>query len=164
MASACHAAQSAGARRILLVSAHSGAGKTNLARCILRHANVVTDEPFQVQPFGTPWLPPEDARGYVWIDGLALLEGEGAAALKPSIRASFDAVLLVARGMVTTRAQVADCADQLRTLGMHVLGGVWNEFECPPRAETLRIVKAGLRKWPPRFPPGVFNQQVRRSS
>lgn len=164
VARAFHAAQSADARRILLVSAHAGDGKTHFAGCIQRHASVVTDEPFQVQSFAT-FRPQGDVEsGYVWVDGVALLEGEGAAALTPAVRASFDGALLVARGMVTTRAEVADCAEQLRILGMPMLGGVWNEIECPSPAEALHNIKAGLRTWPPQLPPGVIARQFRRSS
>ncbi len=164
------AAQSANAHRILLVSAHSGDGKTHFARCIQRHASAVTNETSMVQSFTAPLskaeLEPtaEPAHGYVWVDGLALLEGEGAAALTPSVRANFDGALLIARGMTTTRAQVAACADQLRVLGLPMLGGVWNELECPSPAETLRRIKAGLRTWPPQLPPGVITRQLRRSS
>jgi hypothetical protein len=163
VARAFHAADSADARRILLVSARSGDGKTHFAQCILRHASVVTDAPYQVKAFATRDPREESNHGYVWVDGVALLEGEGPAALTPSVRSSIDGALLVVRGMVTTRAQVADCADRLSALGVRVLGGVWNEFDCPPPAETLRIIKAGLWTWPPRFPPGVFTRQIGRS-
>lgn len=164
VARAFQVAQSADARRILLVSAHSGDGKSHFARCIQRHAGVVTDEPFEVASFTTLRPQQEIDYGYLWVDGVSLLEGEGAAALTPAVRASFDGALLVARGMVTTRAEVADCGDQLRILGMRLLGGVWNELECPSPAETLHSIKAGLRTWPPRFPPGVIARQFRRSS
>lgn len=167
MASAFHTAQAASARCILLVSARSGDGKTHFSRCLQRHADVVTDEPFQVLPFSvtSTWSEPVHRdSGYLWVDGVSLLEGEGAAVLTPVVRASFDGALLVARGMVTTRAQVAECASQLRTLDMPVLGGVWNSLECPGPAETIHAFKAGLRTWPPRLPPGVFARQIRRSS
>lgn len=169
VARAFRAAESADARRILLVSAHSGDGKSHFAGCIARHADAVTEKPVQVHSFAMPRLEAEGNHGhvhhgYVWVDGLALLEGEGPALLTPSVRAYFDGALLIARGMVTTRAQVADCADRLRNLGVRVLGGVLNEFHCPPPAEALRVIKAGLWTWPPRFPPGVFTLQIRRSS
>lgn len=164
VAQAFHAAQAADARRILLVSAHTGDGKSHFARCIKQHASVVTDEPFQVQTFAT--LRPQEAleHGYVWVDGVALLEGEGAAVLTPAVRASFDGALLIARGMVTTRADLNECADRLRILDMPVLGGVWNAVDCPPPAETIRAFREGLRTWPPRLPPGVLARQFRRSS
>jgi len=169
VARAFHAAESADVKRILLVSARSGDGKSHFAHCILRHASVVTDAPVQVRTFKIPELQAESGHGhvhngYVWVDGVALLEGEGPSALIPCVRAYFDGALIVVRGMVTTREQVADCADQLRILGVRVLGGVWNEFHCPPPAETLRAIKAGLWTWPPRFPPGVFTRQIHRSS
>ena len=161
VARAFNAAQAADARRILLVSAHLGDGKTHFARCVQRHASAVTDEPFEIEPFGPPRPRSESSNGYVWVDGVALLEGDGAAVLAPAVRASVDGALLVARGMVTTRAEVADCAAQLRTLGMRVLGGIWNDFDCPPPAETLRTIRTGLRTWPPQLPPGVFTRQFR---
>lgn len=161
VARAFNAAQAADARRILLVSAHTGDGKTHFARCIQRHASAVTDQPFEIQPFGPPRPHADASNGYVWVDGVALLEGDGAAVLAPAVRASVDGALLVARGMVTTRAEVADCAAQLRTLGMRVLGGIWNNSDCPPPAETLRTIRAGLRTWPPQLPPGVFTRQFR---
>lgn len=164
VARALHAAQSVNARRILLVSPHSGDGKSHFARCLQEHASVVTGEPLQVLSFTT--LQPQEQmdHGYVWVDGVALLEGEGAAVLTPAVRSSFDGALLVARGMGTTRAEVAECAEQLRILGMQLIGGVWNELECPTPAETFRAIKAGLREWPPQLPPGVITRQLRRSS
>lgn len=164
MAGAFHAASLANARRILLVSARSGDGKTQFARCILRHASAVTDLPVRVKTIAMVDPHTESNHGYVWVDGLALLEGEGPAALTPAVRAYLDGALLVARGMLTTRAEVADCADQLRNLGVPVLGGVWNEFDCPPVAEALHNVRAGLWSWPPRFPPRVSARHFRRSS
>jgi len=161
VARAFDVAQAAGARRILLVSARTGDGKSHFARCVQRHASAVTDEPFEVWPFGPPQARAESSAGYVWVDGVALLEGDGAAVLAPAVRASVDGALLVARGMVTTRAEVADCAALLRTLGMRVLGGIWNDSDCPPPAETLRTIRAGLRTWPPQLPPGVFTRQFR---
>ena len=161
VARAFEAAKAANAWRILLVSARTGDGKSYFARCIQRHASAVTDKPFEIQPFGTPRPRPESPTGYVWVDGVALLEGDGAAVLAPAIRASVDGALLVARGMVTTREEVADCASQLRTLGMPVLGGIWNDSDCPPPAETLRTIRAGLRTWPPQLPPGVFARSFR---
>jgi chloramphenicol 3-O-phosphotransferase len=164
VAQAFHTAHAANARRILLVSAHTGDGKSHLAKCIQQHASVVTDEPFQVLSFATLCPQEEIDYGYVWVDGVALLEGEGAAVLTPAVRASFDGVLLIARGMVTTRAELAECADRLRTLDMPVLGGVWNAVDCPPPAEVVRAFREGLRTWPPQLPPGVFARQFRRSS
>jgi len=169
VARAFHAADAADARRILLVSAHSRDGKSHFARCISRHASVVTDAPVQVHAFAMPHLEAEGQHGhvhhgYVWVDGVALLEGEGPAELTPAVRAYFDGALFITRGMVTTRAEVADCADRLRILGMRMLGGVWNEYDCPPVAEAVRIVKAGLFSWPPRFPFGVSTPQIRRPS
>ena len=164
VARAFQTAQAANARRILLASARTGDGKSHLARCIERYASVVTDEPFEVDFFerGSPRANPVD--GYVWIDGVALLEGEGAAALTPSIRASLDGALLVARGMSTTRAELRECADRLRVLGVPVLGGVWNDVACPPPTETALAFANGLRTWPPRLPPGVFVRRFRGSS
>lgn len=164
VARALQTAEAAKARRILLASARTGDGKTHLARCIERYASVVTDEPFEVETFDSPSSRSEQAGGYVWVDGVALLEGEGAAALTPSIRASLDGALLVARGMVTTRAELRECADRLRVLGMPVLGGVWNDVACPPPSETVRAFADGLRTWPPRLPPGVFVRYLRGSS
>lgn len=163
VARAFHMTLSANARRILLVSPLPGDGKTHLAHCILRHANVVTDE--QVRVLALESLPSraETATGYVWVDGVSLLDGAGAAALTPAMRAWFHGALLVVRGMVTTREQVRECAEQLRILGMDVLGGVWNERDCPPPAETLLALQEGLRTWPPRLPPGFFARQFRRS-
>jgi Mrp family chromosome partitioning ATPase len=164
VARAFQSARGANARRILLVSARSGDGKSHFARCIQRHANVVTNEPCEVQSFSPRWPADENGKGYVWVDGVALLEGAGAGVLRPSVRASFHGVLFVARGLVTTRAELAECGERLRTLEMPVLGGIWNSFECPPPAEAVRAFKEGLRTWPPRFPPGVFARQTRRSS
>lgn len=164
MARAFHATRAANARRILLVSALPGEGKTHLAYCILRHAAVATDEEVQVRALESLRPKMETPTGYIWIDGASLLEGEGAAALTPAVRAWFHGALFVARGMVTTRAQVMDCADQLRILGIDVLGGVWNEIDCPPPAETVRSLKKGFLTWPPRLPPGVLARQFRRSS
>jgi hypothetical protein len=164
VARAFQSAESANARRILLVSARSGDGKSHFARCVQRHANVVTDEPCEVQSFSPRGLADENRKGYVWVDGIALLEGAGAGVLTPSVRASFDGALFVARGLVTTRAELAECGERLRVLGMPVLGGIWNSFECPPPAEAVRSVKEGLRTWPPRLPRGVFARQTRRSS
>ncbi|MFW2388172.1 MAG: hypothetical protein ACN4G0_07545, partial [Polyangiales bacterium] len=164
VARALHAAQSADARRILLVSPHTGDGKTHFAGCLQQHASLVTDEPLQVQSFTTLQPQPKLDHGYVWVDGVSLLEGQGAAVLTPAVRSSFDGALLIARGMGTNRAEVAECAEQLRILGMPMIGGVWNELECPTPAETFRTIKAGLRTWPPKFPPGVITRQFRRSS
>jgi len=164
VARAFHSAQDADARRILLVSARSGEGKTHFARCIQRHASVVTDEPCEVQNFSSRWLADESRTGYVWVDGVALLEGAGAGVLTPSVRAPFDGAFFIARGLVTTRAELGECGERLRALDMPVLGGIWNSFECPPPAEAVRALKEGLRRWPPRLPPGVFARQTRRSS
>jgi hypothetical protein len=161
VARAFHAAQTAGARRILLVSAHVGDGKTHFARCIQRHASAVTAEPFEVEAFGPPKPRAERSTGYVWVDGVALLEGDGAAVLAPAVRASVDGALLVARGMVTTRAEVADCSAQLQVLGLQMIGGVWNDSDCVPPAETLRSFREGLLSWPPQLPPGVLPRQFR---
>jgi len=175
VARAFHAAALAGARRILLVSAHSGDGKSRFADCILRHASVITDAPVGVQTLTSAWLQTEEAQlygggqrdpyqhGYVWIDGLALLEGEGPAVLTPALRGSLDGAILVARGMVTTRAQVADCADRLRMLGVPLLGGIWNDLDCPPVAEVLRRITTGRWTWPPRWRTRQPTRQVQRS-
>lgn len=177
VARAFDTADSADARRILLVSAHSGDGKSYFARCLAQHATVVTDAPVRVQSLATAELqagghgrgPSVEGdlvaylNGYVWIDGLALLEGQGPAALTPSVRASIDGALVVVRGMVTTRAEVEDCADRLRSLGVPVLGGVWNESDYPPVAEAVRSIGAGLWSWPPRLPPRMSARQFRRS-
>ncbi len=163
VARAFHDAQAADARRILLVSARTGDGKTYFARCVQRHASVVIDEPCEVQTFSPRWLAEESSHGYVWVDGVALLEGAGAAVLTPSVRSWFDGVVFIARGMVTTRAELTECAERLRNLEMPVLGGIWNSYDCPPPAEAVRAFKEGLRTWPPRFPPGVLARQIRRS-
>lgn len=86
---------------------------------------------------------------------------DGAAVLAPAVRASVDGALLVARGMVTTRAEVADCSAQLQVLGLQMIGGVWNDSDCVPPAETLRSFREGLRSWPPQLPPGVLPRQFR---
>jgi hypothetical protein len=136
VARAFQTAEGAQARRILLASPRTGDGKSHLAECIERYANLV----------------------------MAGLEGEGAAVLTPSIRASLDGALLLARGMVTTRAELRECADRLRVLGMPVLGGVWNDVACPPPMETARDFANGFRTWPPQLPPGVFARRLRGSS
>jgi hypothetical protein len=164
VARAFRTAQDAQARRILLASARTGDGKSHLARCIEQYADVVTDEHFEVAALSSRSSRPEAENGYVWVDGVALLEGEGAAALTPAIRATLDGALLVARGMVTTRAELRECAERLRVLGMPVLGGVWNDVACPPPMETVRAFADGFRTWPPRLPPGVFVRQIRGSS
>jgi len=164
VARAFQTAKAAQARRILLASARTGDGKSHLAGCIERYASVVTDEPFEVETLNSRSPRAEQTKGYVWVDGVALLEGEGAAVLTPSIRASLDGALLVARGMVTTRAELRECADRLRVLGMPVLGGVWNDVACPPPRETVRAFADGLRSWPPRLPPGVFIRHLRGPS
>jgi len=205
VARAFRTAQDAQARRILLASARTGDGKSHLARCIEQYGDVVTDEHFEVAALSsrssrpeaekayvwadgvalregegaaalTPAIRatvaalssrssrPEAEKGYVWVDGVALLEGEGAAALTPAIRATLDGALLVARGMVTTRAELRECAERLRVLGMPVLGGVWNDVACPPPMETVRAFANGFRTWPPRLPPGVFVRQIRGPS
>ena len=170
MARAFRAAEAADASRVLLVSPRSGDGKTHFASCVLRHASVVTDVPFQVKPFEAVDPHAQVAfhlqkyvDGYVWVDGLALLEGRGPLALTPAVRTYFDGVLLVARGMVTTRDEVAQCAEQLGSLGMKVFGAIWNEFDCPPIPEAVQRIKKGLWSWPPRFPAGVYTGPVRRS-
>lgn len=164
VARAFHAVESAGARRVLLVSAYSGDGKTHFAQSIVRHASTVTDEPIEVQNFATAPPQAERLHGYVWVDGVSLLEGQGAAALTPTVRASFDGALFIARGMVTTREEIANCAEELHIRGIPVLGGIWNEFDCPPPAETIRIMKAGLWTWPRPFSRGVVARQTPRSS
>ena len=164
VARAFQAAQAANARRILLASAHAGDGKTHLARCIERHASAVSDAHFEIRAFSAQPSFTDRSDGYVWVDGVALLEAEGAAALTPAVRASLDGALLVARGMVTTRDELRECADRLRVLGMPVLGGVWNEFGCLSPIETLRAFVGGLRTWPPKLPPGVFVREIRSSS
>ena len=164
VARAFRTAQDAQARRILLASARTGDGKSHLARCIEQYGDVVTDEHFEVAALSSRSSRPEAEKGYVWADGVALREGEGAAALTPAIRATLDGALLVARGMVTTRAELRECAERLRVLGMPVLGGVWNDVACPPPMETVRAFANGFRTWPPRLPPGVFVRQIRGSS
>ncbi|MEM7434226.1 MAG: hypothetical protein AAF436_03670 [Myxococcota bacterium] len=173
VARAFHTAQAANARTILLVSARSGDGKTHLAGCIQRQASAVTNEPSEVLSFkamrsalepGAWQASPPVRKGYRWVDGVSLLDGAGTLALTPALRSAFDGALLVARGMETTRADAAYCAKQLGILGIPVLGGVWNSFDCPPPAEAARMFVAGLAKWPPRLPPGVlFRQLFRRS-
>lgn len=164
VARAFQTAEGAQARRILLASPRTGDGKSHLAECIEKYANLVTDEPLEVESFGSWSYRREQPEGYVWVDGVAVLEGEGAAVLTPSIRASLDGALLLARGMVTTRAELRECADRLRVLGMPVLGGVWNDVACPPPMETARDFAKGLRTWPPQLPPGVFARHLRGSS
>lgn len=163
VARAFHAADQAKARRILLVSAHQGDGKSHLARCIARHARSVTDQP--VELLGLEGAEPlsECEQGYVWVDGLALLEGEGACALYPSFRASLDGALFVARGMATTRAELAECSERLEVLGVRLLGGVWNEYDHPPAAEALSEIKNELWKRPLGFLPGFLGRQFRRT-
>ena len=164
VARAHQAAQASNARRILLASPRSGDGKTHLADCIERYASVVSDEHFEIRPLAAqPWRK-EQPDGYVWVDGVALLEAEGAVALTPAVRASLDGALLVARGMLTTREELRECADRLRVLGVPVLGGVWNEFGCPSPVETVRAFVDGLRSWPPKLPPGVFVREMGSSS
>ena len=164
VARAFRTAQDAQARRILLASARTGDGKSHLARCIEQYGDVVTDEHFEVAALSSRSSRPEAEKAYVWADGVALREGEGAAALTPAIRATLDGALLVARGMVTTRAELRECAERLRVLGMPVLGGVWNDVACPPPMETVRAFANGFRTWPPRLPPGVFVRQIRGPS
>lgn len=163
VARAFHAADQAKARRILLVSAHNGDGKSSLARCIARHASSVTDEPVELRELRTSEPLPESDRGYTWVDGLALLEGEGACALFPSFRASLDGALFVARGMATTRAELTECAERLEVLGVRLLGGVWNEQEHPPAAEALSAIKGDFRKRPLGFLPAFLSRQFRRT-
>lgn len=165
VASAFHTVQAANARRILLVSAHAGDGKSRFARCIQRYASVVTDEPCTVVSRSSVRLPQGPMEhGYLWVDGLALLEGEGGAVLSPAVRASLDGAVLIGRGMATTRNELAECAGQLRDLNIPVLGGVWNAVECQTPVEMARAFREGLRQWPPQLPPGVFARQFRRSS
>ena len=165
VARAFHGVQAADARRILLVSPHHGDGKSYFAQCIQENASAVTDEPCAVVSRRSMSLPQEPLeRGYLWVDGVELLEGEGAAVLFPAVRASFDGAVLIARGMVTTRKDVAECAKQLRDLDMPVLGAVWNAVECPSPAEVVRAFRQGLLRWPPQLPPGVLARQFRRSS
>lgn len=144
------AAREADARRILIASAHSGDGKSHLGRCIQHYASLVSDEAIFVRSFSKQQWETRDTDAYVWVDGLALLENEGAAALSPSIRSSLDGAIIVARGMHTTRAQVRECAEALRGVGLPVLGGVWNELSSPSPRESL----AGL----------MFGRFVRSSS
>lgn len=166
VASALHAVKAANARRILLASAHKGDGKSRFARCLQEYASAVTDEPCEVvSRSDVRSFPPEPLeRGYLWVDGVELLEAEGAAVLFPAVRASFDGAVLIARGMVTTRTELAECAKQLRDLDVPVLGGVWNAVDCPAPGEMARAFREGLRKWPPQLPPGVLARQFRRSS
>jgi len=160
VARAFHTAQAANARCILLVSARSGDGKTHFADCIKRQASAVTTEQSEVLTFEAmrdatqpgPWQPGPDRRVFRWIDGVALLDGAGTLALTPALRASFDGALLVARGMVTTRAEAEYCAKQLGILGIPVLGGVWNTFDCPPPSEVIRGFFSGMWRWPRRLP------------
>ena len=155
-------ADQAKARRILLVSAHHGDGKSHLARCIARHASAVTEEPVEFRALQNRDPLPACERGYTWLDGLALLEGEGACVLTPSFRASIDGAVFVARGMATTRAEVAECAERLKVLGVPLLGGVWNERDHPPAAEALSSVKSEISKRAPRFLPAFLTRQIRR--
>jgi hypothetical protein len=164
VARAFQAAEAANARRILLASARTGDGKTHLSRCIERCASAVSEERCEIRDFAERPLGEDRADGYVWVDGVALLEAEGAASLTPSVRASLDGAFLVARGMLTTREELRECADRLRVLGLPVLGGIWNEFGCPSPMETLRGFADGLRRWPPKLPPGVFVREIRSSS
>ena len=167
VARAFHTAQAAGARSILLVSARSGDGKTHFAKCLQRQASAVTAEASEVLSFEAmreaiqpgPWQPGPDLRGYRWVDGISLLDGAGTLALTPTLRASLDGAFLIARGMVTTRAEASYCAKQLDILGIPVLGGVWNTFECPPPGQAIRVFFQGLWKWPPRLPPGSVSRQ-----
>ena len=157
------AADQSNARRVLLASPYEGDGKSHLARCILRHSSVVTEEPSEVLALGAVESS-QDKKGYLWFDGLALLEGEGASALTPSIRASLDGAIVVVRGMATTRDELADCAERLQVLGLPLLGGVWNERDHPPADEVLSDLKSALRKWPSRRRPGFLNRQTRSSA
>ena len=165
VARAFHIVQAANARRILLVSPHDGDGKSRFARCIQEYASAVTEEPCQILSRSSVRVPLEPMeRGYFWVDGVSLLEGEGAAVLFPAVRASFDGAVLIARGMVTTRKELAACAAQLRDLDMPVLGGVWNAIESPTPAQMARAFRQGLLRWPPQLPPGALARQFRRSS
>jgi hypothetical protein len=131
------AARSADARRILIASAHSGDGKSHLGRCIQHYASLVSDEAIFVRSFSKQQWETRDNDAYVWVDGLALLENEGAAKLSPTIRSSLDGAIIVARGMHTTRAQLRECAEALRGVGIPLLGGVWNELSSPSPRESL---------------------------
>ena len=170
VAKAFHACELSKARRIILVSAHSGDGKTYLANCISRHAGFVTERPVRVETLlvvrhlRIEGSGDEDADGFLWVDGLSLLDGEGASALTPGLRDWLDGALLVARGMVTTRREVADCADRLRMLGVPVLGGVWNDVDCPTVAEALRRAKRRFSIRRPRLADATQRQEVPRSS
>lgn len=166
VARAFQAADQIDARRIVLVSAYRGEGKTHLSRCIERHASVVTDEPVAIVALdsGVTKSLREHDHGYVWIDGLTLLEGQGASMLTPSLRASIDGALLVVRGMATTRAEVTECAERLRVLEVPLIGGVWNERDHPPAPEALSKLRDDLRKWRRRMLPQFLSRQTRRSS
>ncbi len=164
VARAFQSAEQANARRILLASARTGDGKSEFARCIERYAHVVSDQPIRVCSFSAQRWQEEPSEGFVWVDGVALLEGGGAAALTPAVREHLDGALLIARGMVTTREQLRECAERLRVLGMPVLGGVWNDVACRPPLETLQAFVDGFRTWPPKLPPGVFVREARSSS
>jgi len=161
VASAFQAADLAGARRVLLVSANPGDGKSHLARCILRHATTVTDAGVRIctlQDLGC-----HEDEGYLWVDGLTLLEEPGPRLLTPSVRASLDGALLVARGMATTRREIEECGQRLRALGLDPLGGIWNECDHPPASEALRGLRSSISDWSRRFMPGSFMRAPRRS-
>ncbi len=163
VASAWQAARLANARRVLLVSAHSGDGKTHFTRCVLRHWSTISDYPVRIETF--PFIEPSSAsESVIWIDGLALMEGQGPSALSPRVRGSIDAALFIARGMVTTRAEAAECADRLSKLDVPLLGGIWNEFDCAPVDKAVRKIWSNFFSWPPRFPHSISSSSAERSS
>ena len=164
VARAFQAADQGDARRVLLVSANPGDGKSHLAQCIVRHAATVTDAAVRVHNLTAlqdPGFAPDD--GYLWIDGLTLLDEPGPRLLTPSVRASLHGALLVARGMRTTRRDIEESGERLRALGLRPLGGIWNECDHPPAAEALRELRSSVSGWTRRLLPDALVRTVRRS-
>ncbi len=164
VARAFQAADQAGARRVLLVSANPGDGKSHLAGCILRHAATVTDAQVRVQTLpALQDLGCDEDDAYLWVDGLTLLEEPGPRLLTPSVRASLHGALLIARGMATTRREIEECGQRLRALGLNPLGGIWNECDHPPASEALRGLRSSVSGWSRRLVPGALVRTARRS-
>ncbi len=128
------AVERTGARRLLVVSARRGDGRTHLIETL---EAMVDDQ--QAGRTGQAWsfltLAEAAARGpgticegcRLVIDGPALLDGDGAIGLEPGWLEVVDGVIVVLLAGRTTEAELALVRARLEALQLPLLGAVWNE-------------------------------------
>lgn len=150
-----HAIASAGARRVVVVSARPREGRTRVVSELVPRLRERLGDVKSVRASELARLAPSaiDADVLV-IDGPALLAGEGSAAIPDAWWKAIDGALVVVMARETREDELAEVAETLEVRTVPVLLVVWNELVHPPvrqaLAEGWRRIKKRLAALPGR--------------